>query len=214
MTSRPKRRTQEQRSAEARKLLSRAAFELIRERGYANFRVAGVAKRSGVSQGGQLHHFPTKRAMTMAAIEYACTISLARTEQNLDSFEPGSDLIAAIIEDSKDYYFSDSFDVAMDISRSVSYDEDMQRDIGDVIRRYRAFAENSWLQRVIDTGWVESDARDLIDMTTSMVRGFAVRAWLQPNKSAFYRLIERWRDAAIQYFPAASSNTTVGNDQR
>ena len=40
----PERKTQEQRTADAKARLSEAAFELIRDNGYANFRVAAVAK--------------------------------------------------------------------------------------------------------------------------------------------------------------------------
>ena len=200
MNTKSKRRTQEQRRAEARELLSRAAFELILENGYANFRVAAVAARAGVSTGGQLYHFPTKSAMTLAAIEYASTLSLARTEHHLESFEFGDDPILAIIGDSKDWYFSDSFDVVMDISKSVSHDEEMRSEVTNVLREYRGYVEQSWLQRFIEAGWVESEAQDLIDMTTSMVRGFGVRQWLLPDRAAYDRQIERWSEMAAQYF--------------
>ena len=142
----------------------------------------------------------------MAAIGYCNTVARSRTERNLSSLSSGDDLIAAIVADCKDYYFSDSFDVAMDISKSVSHDEAMQRDIGDAIRHYRAYAEGGWIRHLTDRGWEESDARDLIDMTTSMVRGFAVRAWLQPDKTIFDRLIQRWSEIAAQHFPPKSAD--------
>ena len=205
MTAKSQRRTQEQRSAQARELLSRAAFELIRDNGYANFRIAAVAKHAGVSQGGQLHHFPTKNAMTMAAIEYAIEEARARTEQNLAAFESGADLITAIIEDSMEYYFSANFDVAMDITRSMSHDKALRRDIASAHRHYRAYAEDSWLERLTSNGWANGDARDLIDMTTSLARGFAIRAMIHPDTTTFNRLTQRWHDIALQCFPPTTA---------
>ena len=66
----PERKTQEQRTADVKARLSEASFILIHDNGYANFRVAAVAKQAGVSQGGQ-QHFPAKTAITMAAIHFA-----------------------------------------------------------------------------------------------------------------------------------------------
>ena len=209
MTAKPQRRTQEQRSADARELLSRAAFELIRDNGYASFRVAAVAKHAGVSQGGQLHHFPTKNAMTMAAIEYAINAARSRTEQNLAAFKPGADLITAIIEDSMEYYFSPNFDVAMDITRSMSHDEELRRAIASAHRNYRAFAEGSWLERLTSGGWAVDDARDLIELTTSLARGFAIRAMIRPDTATFERLTRRWHDIAAEYFPPTSDKGSV-----
>ena len=196
------RRTQEQRTADAKELLSRAAFELIRDNGYANFRVAGVAKHAGVSQGGQLHHFPTKNDLTMAAIEYAISTARTQTEANLDLFKGADDLIMAIIADSMDYYFSPSFDVAMDITRSMSHDQDLRRAIATAHRHYRAFAEEAWFDRLTASGWSGTNARDLIDMTTSLVRGFAIRSMIHPDTKTFERLTKRWHGIASTYFKA------------
>ena len=197
--SRPVRRTQEQRTADARQRLSRAAFELIRDSGYANFRVASVAKHAGVSQGGQLHHFPTKNDLTMAAIEHAIATARAQTEANLSAYTQGDDIITAIIQDSMDYYFSPSFDVAMDITRSLSHDQEMSRAIASAHRHYRAFAEEAWFDRLTAGDWGGANARDLIDMTTSLVRGFAIRAMIHPDKATFERLTQRWHDIAEQH---------------
>ena len=51
MSAIPSRMTQDQRSALTKDKLARAAFEVIRDVGYAGFRTAAVAKAAGVSQG-------------------------------------------------------------------------------------------------------------------------------------------------------------------
>jgi AcrR family transcriptional regulator len=64
------RRTQEERSSTTRHLLLEAAIECLDERGFAGTTTTEVAERAGVSRGAQLHHYPTKRELVSAAIEY------------------------------------------------------------------------------------------------------------------------------------------------
>lgn len=200
MAGAEQRRTQEQRSSSTQEKLGRAAFELIRDYGYANFRVASVAKEAGVSQGGQLHHFPTKDSMTMAVIDYAIARARARTEKNLAELKPNQNLIMSIAEDSRDYYFSDSFDVAMDVTKGCSGNEQMRQFIAQAHRSYRDDAEGAWREHLISDGWSKADAEDVIAMTASLVRGFAIRAMIRPDNKQLRRLLKRWLSMVEQSF--------------
>jgi AcrR family transcriptional regulator len=195
-----RRRTQSERTEATRKQLARAAFERIRDHGYANFRVAGVAAHAGVSLGGQLHHFPTKDAVTMAAIDFAIGLAKERTDANLAAFKMGVDPVEAIIEDCRDYYFSASFDVAMDVTKSASGDPELRRQIARAHRDFRSYAEDGWVERLVDAGWDELQARDLIAMTGSLVRGFAIRAMIRRDQKQFERLMTTWREMVALYF--------------
>ncbi|MCZ6655763.1 MAG: hypothetical protein O7C67_00565 [Gammaproteobacteria bacterium] len=53
---------------------------------------------------------------------------------------------------------------------------------------------------LIDRGWSERDARDLVAMTTSLVRGFAIRAMIRPDRGETDRLMKRWADMVDQTF--------------
>lgn len=63
-------RTQAERSAATRGKLLDATVELLVEVGYAGTSSQAVAKRAGVSRGAQLHHFPTKESLVVAAVGY------------------------------------------------------------------------------------------------------------------------------------------------
>jgi AcrR family transcriptional regulator len=194
------RQTQEERSAKTKHMLAKAAFELIKESGYANFRVASVAKAAGVSQGGQLHHFPNKDLMTMAAIHYAIELARQVTSRNLNNYLDKNDVVTAITKDSADYYFSASFDVAMDVTKAASANPELRKSIADAHRRYRADAEGGWLGILLTQGWREREANDLIAMTASLVRGFAIRAMINPDRREIDRLMNVWRSMVAQYF--------------
>ena len=114
-TQKKVRTPQVQRTAEMKARLSQAAFEVINEVGYASFRTSAVSKKAGVSQGAQLHHFPTKNDLAVAAMEYAYSLAYKAFEENLAAFKEGDDLLDAIIRDAESFYFSESFMVALDI---------------------------------------------------------------------------------------------------
>jgi AcrR family transcriptional regulator len=196
------RRTQQERSAASRDKLSRAAFELIRDEGYASFRVATVAKAAGVSQGRQLHHFPNKDAIALAAVEYGTRLAQARTAANLQAFSAADDPVTAIADDSKDYYFSASFDVALDVAKSASGHRALLGSIRALSRNYRDYAEQSWRAVLIDRGWPEQHAEDVIALTTGLVRGFAVRRMIRPDRGQYDRLIARWTEMVYASIPA------------
>jgi AcrR family transcriptional regulator len=64
------RRTNEERSAETRARLLDATIDCLVELGYARTTTTTVAGRAGVSRGAQLHHFPTKEELVLAAVEH------------------------------------------------------------------------------------------------------------------------------------------------
>jgi len=71
------RRTQAQRTAATRAKLLDAAIESLVDLGYARTSTQGIAHRAGVSRGAQLHHFPTKESLVVAAVGHLVDKRLA-----------------------------------------------------------------------------------------------------------------------------------------
>jgi len=74
-----------------------AALECIVEFGYASTTVTRVGERAGVSRGAQVHHFPTKVALTSATIE-RLTTRFAEAAQSDTDPEPSLDAREDILE--------------------------------------------------------------------------------------------------------------------
>lgn len=66
----PVRRRQADRRAETRTRLLDATLHCLVERGYARTTTAAIEASAGVSRGARLHHFPTKEALLVAAVEH------------------------------------------------------------------------------------------------------------------------------------------------
>ena len=213
MAATEQRLTQDQRSAITKDKLARAAFEVIRNVGYAGFRTAAVAKAAGVSQGGQLHHYPTKDDLAFAAIEYGNAMATQKTAENLARFSADDEPIRAIVEDSVDYYFSGAFDVAVDVVKAGSQNVTLRRDIADSSRSFRDFAERGWLEKLVEHGWSVADAQDIIDLSTSLVRGFAIRKWIHRDSGQYKRLMDRWVEIVYASFATQSKRRARANSK-
>jgi AcrR family transcriptional regulator len=63
-------RTQQERSRATQQRLLDAAVTCLIEYGWSGTTTTTIADRAGVSRGAQLHHFPTKNALVLAAVEH------------------------------------------------------------------------------------------------------------------------------------------------
>lgn len=67
--TRRRHRTQAERSAETQAALLDATIDSLVEVGYARTSTTEIVRRAGVSRGAQVHHYPTKRDLVVAAVE-------------------------------------------------------------------------------------------------------------------------------------------------
>ncbi len=185
------------RSARMRQRLSRAAYEVIQEGGYVNFRTSAVSKRAGVSQGAQLHHYPTKNSLAIAALEYAYGEAYEQFKRNVASRAGGAELIDLILKDFQDFYLSDYFAVALDILMAGGKNEELHEELTDKSRAFRDEVERYWLEQLVDDGWPLTLAEDVLALSHSLVRGFTTRALIRNDKRQFDRLVKRWREIVL-----------------
>jgi AcrR family transcriptional regulator len=75
------RRTQAERRATTRSALLDAALGCLIEEGYAGLTTRNVAERAGVSQGTQMHYFPTRAAFLADAVRHVAVKLLAEVRE-------------------------------------------------------------------------------------------------------------------------------------
>lgn len=78
------RRTQAERTATTQARLLDATIEALAEVGWAGTTTTEVVRRAGVSRGAQVHHYPTKDDLVLAAIEH---LMLRRQDEFDAAFE-------------------------------------------------------------------------------------------------------------------------------
>jgi AcrR family transcriptional regulator len=189
----PRRRTQAERTAETRLRILKAAANLIRRRGYARFRTAEVATEAGVSRGAQLHHFPTKDSLVVATLEYVFEQAQILSRRRAAVVNRPRDLIEAVIEDAKEFFFSQHFMVAIDIVLSTSTDQAVRKKILDISRKARRPVEAAWAEALAASNVPPTVAADVVALTLGVVRGMALRTLWDNDPKWFDHLFGLWR---------------------
>jgi AcrR family transcriptional regulator len=188
-----RRRTQAERTEATRTELLKAAAKLIRTRGYARFRTADVAAEAGMSRGAQLHHFPTKDSLVVATLEYVFDQSQIMSRRRAAAVNRPRDLIEAVIEDAREFFFSEHFMVAIDIVLSTSTDSSVRKQILEISRKARRPVETAWTEALTGNGVPSSLAADIVALTLSLVRGMALRTLWDNDPKWFDELFAVWR---------------------
>ncbi|OZE03809.1 TetR family transcriptional regulator [Rhodococcus sp. 05-2255-3B1] len=88
------RRTQAERTAGTRAKLLDAAIDCLVELGFAKTSTQEIARRAGVSRGAQLHHFPTKESLLIAAVERLVDRRLSEILEAEPDPERGPEILA------------------------------------------------------------------------------------------------------------------------
>jgi AcrR family transcriptional regulator len=188
-----RRRTQAERSQETRTRILKAAANLIRKRGYARFRTAEVAQEAGLSRGAQLHHFPTKDSLVVATLEYVFEQAQVLSRRRASAVNRPRDLIEAVIEDAREFFFSEHFMVAIDIVLSTSTDQSVRKQVLDISRKARRPVETAWTGALAASGVPGQLASDIVALTLSLVRGMALRTLWDNDPKWFDELFSLWR---------------------
>lgn len=185
-----------------RELLARAAFEVIAERGHSAYRTAAVAERAGVSQGAQVHHFATKNGLTLAAVEYAFSQASERTEEIIaEGVAAGDDVIDLMLNDFRLYFFNDDFWVSLDITINASKTPALKEGIREIVPRYRLGVYRRWVDILIDAGWAEPDAHEIVRMSAALVTGMGIRTLFDEVAVYLDATLARWKAMIMKTWP-------------
>jgi AcrR family transcriptional regulator len=138
------RRTQEERTATMRARLLDATIDCLVERGYAGTTTTAVVERAGVSRGAQLHHFPTKRDLVTAAVEY---IMDRRNDEFRAAFADvslGPDLVDQVVDGLWQIFRGDTFYAWLELLVAARTDPELGAQVTDIAERFQASVDETF----------------------------------------------------------------------
>lgn len=182
---------QTQRTAIMRYRLSKAALEVIKDVGFANFRTSAVSTQAGVSQGAQLHHFPIKYDLTLAARQYAYDQSNSIFTRNIAPFRTDDGPVDAAMKDAEDFFMPDYFMVALDILMAGGRNEKLRGKQITLPANSRSHVEKAWIDKLVDLGWDKELAEDILNLPFCLIRGYEVKMLISENPKQYQRLVTR-----------------------
>ena len=164
-------RTQAQRTAATRAKLLDAAIDSLVEHGYSGTSTQGIAKRAGVSRGAQLHHFPTKESLVVAAVEHLVDKRLTEILEARPEPERGFETLL-------DGFSGPLFDAALELWVAARTDRVLHEAMIPLERKVSDALRIGCLEIMGDRVTPEG-----IDLSIELARGFAVSALMRTPES-------------------------------
>ena len=190
----PARRTQAERRATTRAALLDAALECLIEDGYAGLTTRKVADRAGVSQGTQMHYFPTRARFVAEAVRHLA-FKLAAELREQDTMHPRTDRrrLELLLDHTWEIHTGPVFQATMELWVAARTDAEIREAMTEVARD---------VTRMIATGASElfpelmarPRAGEVLDMGLAIMRGLAVLRFTNDEAD----VERRWRRARGQ----------------
>ncbi|MBO2452904.1 TetR/AcrR family transcriptional regulator [Actinomadura barringtoniae] len=184
------RRTQEERTAATRRALLDATIDCLVEYGYHGTTTTRVVERAGVSRGAQVHHFPTKNDLVLAAVEHLARKRAAQfIEQDLERLKTAEDGLGEALDRVWAVYQGPLFEASMELWIAARTDPDLQEHVASLERMVTAGileVGRALLGDRVDDPEVRGD----IYLMLESVRGLRMLQFVHPTGPE--RTHERW----------------------
>jgi AcrR family transcriptional regulator len=207
-SARPRRRSQQQRTQETQEKLVRAAIDLLKKRRYVGVRTIDVAEHAGLSKGASTHHFPTKDALVLRALEEVYRYTQERAHRRIAQAGSSTrELLEALGEDSKAFFLSDDFLLSLDLVM-VDPGSDLGFRVKELARMYRIPVEQAWVDALCAAGHPAEVANDVVRLTFALARGLGIRQLIAGPEATADHLIDTWLASAEAMLAAGGRSPT------
>lgn len=180
--------------------LLEATVELVVERGFAGTSTTMVSERAGVSRGAQLHHFPTKNDLVVAAVEHLTELRGAELAATLGAVPPGAGRTRAVLRALGDHFSSPVFTAALELWVAARTDETLLAAVAPLEQRVGRETHRLTVE-ALDVDESSPGVRELVQATLDLVRGLGLASTITDDTRRRRRILDEW---------ARTLDTTLG----
>lgn len=179
---------QQDRAAETREQILKAAVASLIERGYAKLTTSEVAKRAGVSRGAQTYHFKTKQQLVLATVEHVFEL---RSEQFRTAIRklPQEDRYTSAIDLLWEIISGDTFHAWLEVTVAARTDPELRVAVSELTDRMVTKMETNFGETFPELEAVP-EYRVIPDMVMAMIEGMAVGAIVKDDPERRRRMLD------------------------
>ncbi len=170
-----------------------ATVDCLVERGFAGTSTTLVSERAGVSRGAQLHHFPTKNDLVVAAVEHLTERRGAELAAAAESLPEGPRHTRAVMQMLGDHFASPVFNAALELWVAARTDEQLLAAVGPLEQRVGRETHRLTVELL---GADESvpGVREMVQATLDLVRGLGLANTISDDTRRRGRILDQWAD--------------------
>jgi AcrR family transcriptional regulator len=188
----PTRTPQQERSRATQARLLEATVDCLVEHGWSGTTTTVVATRAGVSRGAQLHHYPTKAALVMAAVEYLAELRAAELRAEAATLPPGHRRLDRVIDLLASAFTGPLFVAALEVWVAARTDPDLRRALIPLEARVGREMHRLTVE-LLDVDERKQGVREAVQATLDLLRGLGVANLLSDDSARRRALLAAWK---------------------
>nr|WP_141007922.1 TetR/AcrR family transcriptional regulator [Nocardioides humi] len=182
-----------------RQRLMDATVELLVERGFGGTTTTLVSERAGVSRGAQLHHFPTKNDLVVAAVSHLTAIRGSDLEAAVARLPQGEGRTEAVVQMLGEHFASPVFTAALELWVAARTDPSLHEAVGP-LEQHVGRETHRLTVELLGADESVPGVRELVQATLDLVRGLGLANTLGDDARRRRRILNQWArtlDAAL-----------------
>ncbi len=182
---------QEERTRAMRARLLDATVELLVEKGYAGTSTTLVSERAGVSRGAQLHHFPTKQDLVVAAVLHVTEVRGAELAAAAENLPSGPKRTRAVLQVLGDHFTSPVFTAALELWVAARTDPDLLAEVAPLELKVGRETHRMTVE-LLGADESRPGVRELVQATLDLVRGLGLANTISDDRRRRTRILDQW----------------------
>lgn len=181
---------QAERTAAMRLRLMEATVDSLVELGWSGTSTTVVSQRAGVSRGAQLHHFPSKQALVVAAVEH---LTERRRHAMADAVRALPDVgrTRAVLDVLAEQFTSPVFFAALELWVAARTDADLQGAVAPLERRVGR-ETHAYALTLLEVDEDRGRNRALVQATLDLLRGLGLAGTLTDDSRRRAAVLDAW----------------------
>jgi AcrR family transcriptional regulator len=188
------RRTQAERSAAMRARLLDATVECLVSYGYAGTTTHRVAELAGVTRGAQVHHFPSKEALVVAAIEHLAEQRTQAAVRDFGRVKATPDSVAMVLDYLWESHQGPIFAATVELWIAARTDPVLAQQV-DRVEPIVNGALVGAIAQLLPEHAAQKELRDIVYTAMDSLRGILISSFADPDPR---RARRRWDRVCVQ----------------
>jgi AcrR family transcriptional regulator len=204
----PIRRSNAERSAATQIRLLDATIECLIERGWAGTSTTEIVRRAGVSRGAQVHHYPTKEDLVIAAVEHLVERRIREFQSTFADLPSGQQTPAAAMRVLYEHCFRATFEPWLELAVAARTDPALHARFVEFESRFFETALTTFRQLFPDAAADPAFARVALRLTFAVLEGLATGRMIDVPEAELSAVIDAFNAIAAPYFPQSPGGTS------
>ncbi len=174
-----------------RQRLLEATVECLVEHGFGGTSTTLVSERAGVSRGAQLHHFPTKNDLVVAAVAHLTELRGAELATAAAALPTGPRRTRAVLQMLGDHFTSPVFTAALELWVAARTDPALLAAVAPLELRVGREVHRLTVE-LLGADESREGVRELVQATLDLVRGLGLANTISDDARRRGRILDQW----------------------